>query len=454
MYLAPKSNLCRQAEKDWQSEWGPEFANPKMGRITRRVNKNPIRLPGSFGYITTYQALAADYRISNLMNHLNAVSGKRFLLVCDEAQILGVEKKDKDAVASTKAVRILADKATFVLLMTATELRSDRRRVFMGDYSDPDEDGRIKLLADVYGSYRNGLAKSYLRPIDAKLISGEADWRNLDTNEIDNIIVDEDKTGLYKVVGHPGFFGAIVDAVVARVREAKLADSRYCGLITAMTQRHARDIKKYLEKKHKSIRCLIAISEDGDEAHTNLETYKKGGYDLIIAVGMVYVGYSHPPITVIGILTNIRFFGYLDQLIGRGLRMWKERPSSEQVCFIVAPNDPAMIRYIEKLREDNRLGLLERDGDGGGEYKPLFGVTERAAATGESGKGISIEGDLDQVEMPRIESAMAEHNISGSRTGMAKLFRQEGVNISDIGTGRNGYQADDTYVPEQDKMGI
>ncbi len=464
VYLTPRSNLCRQVEKEWMSEWEPKFSDPKMGKITRRLNKNPILLSGHFGYTTTYQSVTADDRTSNLRNHLNAISNRKFILICDESQMLGDKKNDKDATITTQSTQILANKAEFILLMTATEFRSDNRRLFLGDYSNPEDDpqekGKIYLLADVNSSYRTCLARGYLKPIDAKLVSGEAHWRSLDTGEVDHLVIDEIEKELYKVLIHHNIFGPIVDIVVNRVKEAQLTDSRYCGLIAAMNQKHAKAIKKYLDENHKSVKCLIAISEDGGIAHTNLEEYKRGGYDIIISVQMVYVGYDHPPITVIGILTHYRFSGFLDQLIGRGLRIRKDRPRDEQVCFIATPNDPLMVEYIEKLREDSLRGMLERDGGGGGGGTQIFGITEKAIVTGESGKGINADGDLDQVEMPLVEGAMAKFAITGSRTGQAELIRSAGGDIRNIGNDKNGNSPsstpslDNIYIPEEDKITI
>jgi len=75
---------------------------------------------------------------------------------------------------------------------------------------------------------------------------------------------------------------------------------------------------------------------------------------------MAYVGYDHKPINTLLLLTHFRSEGYLTQLVARGLRMWSEIPVERQFCYVIAPDDPLMTRFVERMRGESIAGYNEK----------------------------------------------------------------------------------------------
>ncbi|MFB4319956.1 hypothetical protein [Actinomadura sp. 21ATH] len=146
---------------------------------------------------------------------------------------------------------------------------------------------------------------------------------------------------------------------------------------------------------------------------------------------MAFIGYDCPQISVVGILTHYRDGGHLMQLVGRGLRVWKEMPGREQSCVIVAPDDPKMEGFLELLRDESALGLRlieERERDapepGAGVQEPLSYV-ESAIAQGT--RASSNELDMEEDEVLLVEHIKRAVDSAETVTKLKQAIELAGV---------------------------
>jgi len=432
--LTPRINLCRQFELDWQDQ-RRLYTGDVLGRIAWRENRAPLLRDGASGYVTTYASLVAAGGAGTGNIHLDVARRGRSLLVLDEAQLLGVDA-DNAGTRSAEIVTALASEAVAVLLLSGTPYRADGRPLLLASYSNPDPLGRRFLRADVTATYAEGVAGGYLRPVEFTLVDGLADLAYVDADgdegEADRIAISTTCDGLGRVLEHRGYWARLVDRTVERIRQVQRVDARLCGLIAANTQAHAQRIAQYVRDRYPTLRTLIAVSDDA-RAQDNLETFRGGGYDLLITVRMAHVGYDHPPIIVVCALCDFRAPAFLHQLFARGLRMLRGLDAGLQTMYAIVPDDPQMARFAEAMRRESAEGVRERGqraaAPGGAALRVPTVV--RAAATTERASGLLPRGDLSPLELAIVARLRRSYNLAATpATTLGAMLRAGGVDIS------------------------
>jgi superfamily II DNA or RNA helicase len=352
--FTPRLGLCAQFELDWKSvrsQFGPD----PMGSLVHRTNESVHSLR-SFGYITSYQSLCAAPEVHRRYARRKA---GRLAIVCDEAHYLGEELYGNGE--TTQAAKILAniDKyAAFKLVMTGTPYRADENPIVFADY---DDFGRIR--ADVQLSYGDGVRQGFLRPFDAMLFDGTLSQTRRRQRNGHAYYVEEEvelrhtAQQLTKVATDPQFWQVAARRALEKVKALQVLWPHYCGIAGCATQEHAREVLAYLQGL--GARCLLAVSDDS-QAHENLRRFKRGGYDMLVTVGMAHVGYDHRPIAVAAVLNGVREYNWLDQFTMRAGRVLPNRPLAEQAAWIVGMNDRSMREYVRAKREEAERAIRTR----------------------------------------------------------------------------------------------
>lgn len=437
--LVPRINLCRQYELDWsEAKW--LYSEP-MGEIVHRQNDAPLFRVGrsnheNFGYVTTYDSV-----VSRLDLHLRELQGKRFALVLDEAQRLGARVADDDGTKAATAVLSLAERATFVQLVTGTPYRADGQPLVLARYSAPDSEGRRTLNADVRATYLEGVREGYLRPFEALLKDGKGVQEYL-SGGTEYLRLAEMERGFCKIVEAPEFWKPLVDETIALVKAAQAVDirdpkepgfQRLCGLIGACRQSHARQIIAYLQEKRVS--AILAVSEQANAAK-ELERFKDGNTDILVTVAMAHVGYDHKPITVVCCLNHYRQRSWLDQFAARGLRMMRGIPRTDQTLRYIGPDDILHRVWADEMRRNSDMGMLERDMRGVAEERDQERATPEAfvmrdvEVLGGRAIGMDEQYDLDYLGFAHIDELAKRFNISAApHTGLAALLISQGAEI-------------------------
>jgi superfamily II DNA or RNA helicase len=420
IHLSPRLNLAHQMEDD-SKDFIQSPLRKVLNRVEHRLNEPPLVRPPASGYATTYASV-----MSNVVLHLQTVRGKKYLLICDELQQLGVDYDGENSTKSADAVKELAQNAFMVIGMTGTPYRADDSRLLFADYSDPDENGMIQLQADVQATYRMGVVEGYLRKFEFHLYDGGTDWNNLGV--VERLEISEMDKGLWRVLQEPEFWKPLVDQFVEIANEQRrITHTGLKDLIAARNQKQAGEIQEYLNKRH-HIKALKAVSDDGAEAHEALRQFKYGKHTTLVTVNMAYVGYDCPAIAHILPLTAYRAGGYLSQLTARGLRVWRDIPAENQTCYMIAPNDPSMARFVEVLRNESALGLMDRQRRAAEQDKERaeqmnLGYAESTYLGDMIAKGYHPEGDAVGQEFTYIEAIRREMNIATPATQLNAFMK-------------------------------
>jgi len=417
----PRLNLCTQFETDW-NRGSKLFDKPRMGKIVHRSNEKDDLLQGDrFGFVSTYQSLNAD-----LTKHYRAFRKhhQRIALVADEAQILGASYESSGTgTAAAENIKILSDAAAVIIVMSGTAYRSDGKELLFGTYTEPSEKGDRFLQPDVKATYFEGVAEQYLRPFEYELHDGEALYEYLD-GDVDDLVISELDSGLTKVLENKGYWEPLVDKTIDTVFDMKRVDRRFCGLIGAANQSHAKKIIEYL--KRRKVSSLLAVSDEM-AAQDNMRKFKSGNYDILVTVAMAHVGYDHKPIIVVTCLNPYRASGWLDQFFARGMRIMDDVPIEAQTLKGLVPQDPRMIKYVEDKRAESEQGLRERRTREGGErtIQEQLGQVTMASLTSVTAMGIDPKGDVNPDEYSYYVEAKKRFNIGPANITGLHLFAQE-----------------------------
>lgn len=392
----PRSVLARQAEVDWRTEsrkvdvgnFELFDARHRLEQVRHRRNVSPLVPKGvvtDYAFATTYASLVFDAEL-----HLNWAQdhANRFLLVADEAQFCGDSDKEGEEFGGTKAgfyIEQMAQYALHTMLLTGTPYRSDGKKLILTDYRE-DERGKLHPITHAQARYRDGIARDpeqvkrgegYLRQFE----SSHTDYHVTLTKADDSDQVEEDVSSpelrryvesLKPILDKPEVWQPVIDETILRLRSTKRVNPSYRALVSCMEQKHARKAAEYIRTKYPDLSVELAVSEDGPAAEIALRDFKSQPRDVLVTVRKAFIGYDCPEITVVGILTNYRDIGHLMQLVGRGLRVWKEKASGHaghlQRCHIVTLDDPEMQKFITYLKKEQDAGLAERgEGNGGGD---------------------------------------------------------------------------------------
>lgn len=357
--FTPRLILAHQAELDWK-DYRPRWHRPpSLGNIEYAPNDRTPLIGDNDGYTTTYASL-----MTNPALHYKEIARAPTVLICDEAHMLGASWLGIDmGNASSEQIRVLAQHPNVIgiILLSGSSKRADGEPIELATYAEPDASGERHLLYDVRVTYSDGIRDGYLRQFDSHFVDIEYDVTTLGGTHTEKI---EDRTvALTTILKRPTTYEKLAQDVAGHLDEHKAVDERFCALIGAVDQSHARKVYQFLKRDRPDLRVAIAVSDDGKAAHDTLHNFKEHKYDVLVTVTMAYIGYNHPWISVVGVLSPYRTEPFLRQFVFRAGRRVYELPYENQHFDIVAPNDKYMLKFIDDLRAEQEKGLQERGKD-------------------------------------------------------------------------------------------
>lgn len=437
---APRTALAEQCEIGYKHQREKFDSDCRFERITHKVNEPPLTEPGAIGvgFVSTYSALS---RRPNLHLDWARKNAGKFLLVVDEAQFCGSEDEDRNLSGTSAAANIqaMAEYAAHVLILTGTPRRSDKAPIAVADYRT-DQDGRKWLEWHVKCLYADGVDQGYLREFESRLIDASVARRNSATDRITEAQLSEDSTGLLEILECESVWKPLVDKTVAELKDVQQLWPRYKALIACKDKAQARKVTEYLKARHDSMAAVMVISGGDDDASGRhaLRAFRTDDVDILVTVRKAFVGYDCNRITVVGVLTNYRDHGHLEQLIGRGLRVdicshepkcgeprrcleTSGIPPKQQRLRVVAPDDPGMQKFLEYMREQLEK-YIPPLGPPGPPLPEQVNFVEGAAANSE--RVIALDAEFDAAQLDYIDRYRAGKGIAGPTVSIAQILDQ------------------------------
>lgn len=365
MWCHPRKALGGQAED--------AFLDPRLRAyfkhdLTIRQSTNDIDpMRNTNGYAITYAALEDDSARINL-DFARAREGN-FALVLDEPQQLV-----KDC-AAEKRIRPIHELARITLMMSGTWARHDKQRVAYAPY-EPVRDGESRLsflntveIASIRYTRQDALREKAILPSEIYFYDGRGEYRRNGKEEQYESLrnADDPKAALYNAL-HTELSREILNEGMIHWRAYKISHPRSKVLIVAADINSAKEFYKYLrdDRGISSHNIGIATSDDTPDALKKIDQFRRadrGGIDILITVGMAYIGLDVPAITHTFVLTYIRSVPYLTQLFARGARVdYEAGPYEKQLHFMYAPDDPLIHYCTDELLADQQAVAKEQDG--------------------------------------------------------------------------------------------
>lgn len=354
-WVAPRQALVEQAERDFLKEdWRRALGHTHQIRAS--VNDiNPSR--GFSGYVTTVQAVAADTAGLNAAEFAR----HRYILVLDECHHIHVGGEWE------RAIRPLVEAAWLVVYMTGSLSRHDGKPIFGLPYAGnvvnlTTTDETACLRYDRQSAlYEWAVIQLHVEQLDAR-----AEWVDREGNRQSVTSFDDadDAAGdaLFTAL-RTDFASQLLDRALADWNHHRAtANPRSKLLVVAADISSA---KQYLAAiAERGYVAKIATSDDSADAAKSIRLFKdtsSRGVNILVTVAMAYEGLDVPPITHIALLTHVRSYPWIEQVLARGTRFDRDSkmPWPEQVCRAFVPDDPALREIIDKIRAEQIEALKD-----------------------------------------------------------------------------------------------
>lgn len=404
-WFVPRLSLARQAALSMLKDFSIEIR--ESGNDT-----NPSR--GTRGFVATHAALTTD---PSLWQH--ELSRSKYLLVIDE---LHHAKQLRSGEPNALAAAISRLPYLVRLCMTGTLETNDHSLIYNVPYSGTAKGYELDLESFdgkvIRYSRSSALAQGAIVPIEFHYHDGPVKWEDRDGIQESRLSEVESEDEAQAV------WTALRTDLAQQLLGNCIEHWRQFGdrlLVVTADQQTAKSYHSLLRRQ--GISCGLAIS-DADDAHSDIEQFRQGGFSCLATCQMAYEGLDVPRITHVACLTHIRSTPWILQMLARA---WRAIDGKAK-CWAFVPNDPRMNRVIERIRrEQDAVIPLPRDGVGGGLGAPVGFVPisgEVVSVTAEMLDGGMIDDPLAsqvaalcrQANLP-VDHPMAAQFISALRSG-------------------------------------
>lgn len=422
-WVVPRDALRRQGERNFVEQVNM-FGH--KSRIRAADNKpNPSR--GEGGCIVTYQAITAnpDLWAQEFRRH-------PYVLILDECHHVPDKGDSNDEEARYfAAIAPLVKLAKIRVFASGTLARHDGHKIAFIRYEPTTAAEQPALTpsddwAVIRYSRKDALEEGAIVPLHFQVMDGRAQWFDEKGNEraVESIAAAEakDQGAILKTVLETKYAHDLIDRCLQSWLEHR--QTQYDGakmLVIAPTQDIARAYVKYLNKR--GVPALLAISDDSEQAHNNIDAFKRGE-TCLVTVGMAYEGLDVPEITHVALLTNIRSRPWIEQAICRANRTDTKGGKSHGYIFL--PDDPQMRRIMDAVEQEQAAVVstvpIRRDMQtpAGGERIGSSIAPVSSILTGERAQGLEDGTRVGYQETEAIREAMRQTSIKGISTTQFK----------------------------------
>lgn len=427
--VVPRDALRLQGEKTYDDK--------PMRRLFGHTSK--IRAAGNdwrpardgIGYITTYQAIAANPQLHIDEFERAQHEGRPYILFLDECHHVPFKDAEGEEAAYYGAIEPLVNLARLRIFASGTLERHDGYKIAYLPYKRiigsevVDFEPRDGWLFIRY-SRKDALEEGAVAPLHLQVMDGAAQWLDPVSGEIRQVnslttSSPRNEPAALKTVLETEYAYSLLDRCLESwLNYRTYVYSKAKMLVVAPGIAVANEYCKHLATKHH--KTVIATSEDTPLARANIKLFRGGRgvspnqeVDILVTVGMAYEGLDVPQISHVACLTNIRSRPWIEQAICRANRT----DTGKTHGFVFYPDDPRMAKIIKAIDEE-QAGLVpllpERklpDGTGGTSVQRIGIAPLISVATRERGQGLEDGTRVDYNEYATIETAMAQANIRG-----------------------------------------
>lgn len=428
-WVVPRDALRMQGEK--------AFSDKAMRRLFRHTSQ--IRAAGNdwrpardgIGYVTTYQAIAANPQLHIDEFERARHEGRPYILFLDECHHVPFKDADGEEAAFYGAIEPLVNLARLRVFASGTLERHDGHKIAFLPYKRiigsevVDFDPRKGWLFVRY-SRKDALEEGAVVPLHLQVMDGAAQWLDPITGEIKQVpslagSSLKNEPAALKTVLETEYAYSLLDRCMDNWLQYRAhVYARAKMLVVAPGIAVANEYCKYLAAKH--YKTVIATSEDTPLARANIRLFRGGRgvtpgqeVDILVTVGMAYEGLDVPQISHVACLTNIRSRPWIEQAICRANRIDHENGKTHG--FVFYPDDPRMAHIIDAI-DAEQAGLVPLLPERKDSPTDRSATTQRVGIapliselTRERGQGLEDGTRVDYNEARSIQEAMDQLGI-------------------------------------------
>jgi superfamily II DNA or RNA helicase len=278
---------------------------------------------------------------------------KRYILVLDE-----VHHCEKAGIWE-KSIAPLVEIAAFKIFLTGTIQRGNDNPIAFIDY-DSDADGNlVPVMCDsekikvIEYNREDALREKAIIPLLFHLHDGVAEWNDEEgrtRRESLRSVSEKDAGAAVHTALATEYSNELLELAFRHwvKRQYDFPGSKLL-VITAGIE-HAKAAAEYISKKH--YRVATATSQDSIHAQEMIKQFKGDRLDILVTVAIFYEGADVPGISHIACLTHVRSLPWIEQAIGRAVRVDPRFPYESQTGFIFAPDDPFFRKIVKAINAE------------------------------------------------------------------------------------------------------
>jgi superfamily II DNA or RNA helicase len=361
--------------------------------------------------LVTYHELVQPTSLEALKRwHAN---GWTFGIILDEIHHATDDKRWGDVVGD-----VGRDLATRSLIMTGTPFRTDGQPITLMEYIT--KSGRQIAEPDFKYCYRDAVNDDEVRPLTCRWVDGEVTILNgnryrkrlheLTRQEAPKAarecfrpdgpfmrqMIEQVNNDLQRLRSRPEYSDSAALFVCQPSRDTSQEDNH--------ARRLARAIKRYTGEDPE-----VVVHADGD-GPARIIRFKKGTRPFIVAINMVSEGVNIPRIRSVAYCRYTESEMLFRQIAGRATR--KTLPNDQQASQLYVPAFPAMQDFGERLWDESREGLKERQQPTASESGNPDSNRDSETITCLDAEGRAGAGHVDHVEVESRFIERGEHLIN------------------------------------------
>ena len=341
--VVPRKSLQQQCESVFMDEFFKKLFGVNLSVRASTNERSPCR--GLHGFVTTFQALGHDHQ----QNVLKTIKSRRYILIGDEVHHLELESPWH------LAFKELVEAAEFVILMSGTLSRANKKEIAFMDYKN----GYVSLSGDdqthvIKYTMSRALKEQAVLPIDFHLHDGSFEWEThkgdtVSVNSFNSVEKKDYSSALFTAL-KTEFANQLIDQALVHWLAYKKENNRAKILFVCARIEDARKCMEYLTSL--KIPSLLATSHDSKDCEANILAFKRNA-PVLVTIAVAYEGMDVPPISHVCVLTRIRSNEWLEQCCSRATRHDKEAgPYREQTAHIFAPKDKLFLKFVDAIEKE------------------------------------------------------------------------------------------------------
>jgi superfamily II DNA or RNA helicase len=364
-WVAPRVNLRDAGERipqflsDLCNQFG--WSKPEY----RAADNVPDPRRGARGYITTIQSICADPGM-----HIAEFRRSRYALILDELQFLMDEGRWQ------QTLQPLVDLAEVIIVMSGTMFRGDHQPVALVPYTNGKEvlDTKHPDWITIEYTRADAIREGAILPLEfvrhdvsGQYIDSKGNTRDFaqfgDGLGTTRAEARKDMRDQVRVAVKGDAANMIITDAMDRWTTARRDHPDCQCIVVVESQSSARKHAALIRKRYPGIAVGLAISDEAKDAQDAIKEYCAGRLDVLVTVGMAYVGMDAVRASHMALCCIIRSRPYIEQAVARLVRPWGKQQRGVVVTF----HDPLMLDVTKRIEEEQAEAVWKPSpGPGGG----------------------------------------------------------------------------------------